>query len=276
MKQVAYALAWMGLVLTGTMLTQSFLQVAAGVAQNPTAIGVDAEPTGNDATFLGPVQDCVSVSSGQAFHVDIFISDVVDLLGWEAYFVYDPSMVKVVARNVQMFQAANAGSAVFDTSEPLPDHDGRYRISAVDIAEPTAPDSGSGVLARLTLEAVSPGISPASLPRLDVTSDGKPDVGPTLIDVAGDPIGDADGDGFLDEPIFDASIAVDTPCPRPSPTPVASPSPPPGADALPDGGAAGLLSEGARPVWAVACLGGGTVALLASALVLSPIVRRQH
>ena len=275
MKQVAYGLASMALVLTATMLTQGFPQVAGSVAQNSTAIGVDADPSGNDATSLGALQGCVSVSSGQAFHVDIVISDVVDLLAWEVYFVYDPSTVRVVDRNVQLFQAANAGSEVFDTSEPLPEHNGRYRVSAVDIAEPAAPDSGSGVLARLTLEAVSPGISPASLPRLDVTGDGKPDVGPTLVDVAGNPIGDADGDGFFDGPIFDASIAVDTPCPPPSPTPAASPSPTPGADALPDGGAAGLMPEGARPLWAVACLGGGALALLASALVLSPIGRRQ-
>lgn len=276
MKQVAYALACMVLVLIATMFSQSFPRVAGGAAQGPTAIGVDADPSGNNATSLSPIQGCVSVSSGQTFHVDIFISDVVDLLGWEAYFVYDPSIVRVVGRDVQMFQAANAGSDVFDTSEPLPEHNGRYRISAVDIAEPPAPDSGSGVLARLTLEAVSPGISPASLPLLDVTGDDKPDLGPTLVDVAGNPIGDADGDRFFDGPIFDASIAVDTPCPPPSPTPAASPSPAPSADALPDGGAAGLMSEGARPIWAVACLGGGVVALLASALVLLPIVRRQY
>lgn len=60
------------------------------------------------------------------------------------------------------------------------------------------------------------------------------------------------------------------------PTAAASPSPAPSTDALPDGGAADLMSDGGRPIWAIACLGGGLAALLVSVLSLAPIARRQY
>ena len=41
-------------------------------------------------------------------------------------------------------------------------------------------DSGSGTLARLTLEAVGEGLSPLELPQIDFNGDGAPDLGPTL------------------------------------------------------------------------------------------------
>ena len=206
-------------------------------AQALTSIGVDADPTGNTATSLGPIDSCVSVSTGDTFEVDIFVRDVVDLMAWEAFFVYDSSIISIVDHDVQVFQAANAGSNVFDFSDNLPDLDGRYRLSAADLGEPPAPDSGSGVLASLTLKAMGPGLSPASLPSIDFDGDGTMHLGPFLRDVRGDPIDDLDNDGFFDGQGFNAQIAVDMACPpdmivfpatpavtSPSPRPVASPS----------------------------------------------------
>jgi len=168
------------------------------------------------------MDSCVSVTSGDTFDVDVFVTDVADLLAWETYFVYDMSVINIVSRDVMMFQAANSGSNVFDVSEGLPDIDGQYGVAAVDLAEPPAPDSGSGVLARLTLKAVGAGISPASLSPVDVNSDGTIDLGPWLKDFQGEPISDPDGDGFFDGPIVNAQIAVNAPCP--GGTPVASPT----------------------------------------------------
>jgi cell division septation protein DedD len=199
-------------------------------AQDIVSIGVDADPTGNTATSLGTIDSCRSVSTGDTFQVDVFVADVTDLLAWETYFTYDMSVVNIASRDVMLFQAANAGSQVFDVSEGLPDIDSWYRIAAADLAQPPAPDSGSGVLARLTLEAIGPGISPASLSPIDVNNDGTIDLGPFLRDTEGEPISDLDGDGFFDGPISNAEIAVDTLCsagtPVATPTvPSASPSP---------------------------------------------------
>jgi hypothetical protein len=236
----------MKMMLASAMLTATMLAPAAwaGVdlargedtAQDTVSIGVDVEPAGNTVTSLGPVDACISVSTGDTFQADIFVTDVADLLAWETYFVYDVSVIDIVSRDVMMFQAANAGSQVFDVSEGLPDIDGWYRIAAVDLAEPPAPDSGSGVLARLTLKAIGPGVSPASLSPIDVNNDGTIDLGPFLRDTEGESISDLDGDGFFDGPISNAEIAVDTVCP--AGTPVATPtvpdaSPSPSAPASP-------------------------------------------
>jgi hypothetical protein len=237
MKMMLAGIALAGMLVAFTAWAEGNPARGEGAAQGTVSIGVDADPTGNTATSLGPIDSCVSVRSGDTFQVDIFVTDVVDLLAWETYFSYDMTVVKITDRDVMMFQAANPGSQVFDASEGLPDIDGRNRIAAADISEPPAPDSGSGVLARLTLEAVGSGVSPASLSPIDVNGDGIIDYGPFLRDAQGTSVGDADGDGFFDGPIINAEIAVDTACPGgtsvasstptpvpPSQTPSASPT----------------------------------------------------
>lgn len=178
-----------------------------------TAIGIDADPAGNTATSLGHIDSCVQVSADAAFEVDIFVQHVSDLLAWEAYLETDPEMVRVIDRDVQLFQAANPGSGILDGSEQTPDDDGFYRLSAVDTADPPAPDSGSGVLARVTLEALGSGVSPLRLALRDLDEDGMPDQGPFLRNVDGDIIGDDTGDALFDGPIASAQVAVDANCP---------------------------------------------------------------
>jgi len=209
-------------LLTVAALAGVIVQDEESTAQGPTSISVDADPTGNTAASLGPIDSCVSVSTGDTFDVDILITDAVDLLAWEVYFVYDGSIISIVDHDVHMFQAADGESNIFDFSEVLPDLDARYGVAAADLADPPAPDSGSGVLARLTLKAVGPGVSPASVPPIDVNNDGKIDLGPFLNDVRGDPIDDVDNDGFFDGEIFAAQIAVDTACPTDGVTPTAT------------------------------------------------------
>jgi hypothetical protein len=228
-----------GLSLAAAVSLAAVLGDGETAAQGPVTMGVDADPTGNTAASLGPIDSCVSVSRGDKFEVDLFITNVADLVAWEAYFEYDMTVVNVVGRDVMMFQAEEPGSRVFDLSETLPDIDGRYRMSVVDLAESSAPESGSGVLGRLTLRAVGGGVSPANIFLLDIDSDGKMDSGPFLTSAAGEPIGDIDGNGVFDGPISHAQIAVDTACPgttaSPSPTtPAASPSPTPSAAATPE------------------------------------------
>jgi hypothetical protein len=222
MKMTLAGAMFAGLVLALAASTGTVLARGYDAAQEAASIGVDADPTGNTATSLGPIDPCRSVSNGDTFEVDVFVADVADLLAWETYFVYDMSVINIVGRDVVMFQAANAGSNVFDVSEGLPDIDGRYGVAAVDLADPPAPDSGSGVLARLTLRAVGPGVSPLSLSSIDINSDGRIDLGPTLKDIEAEPIGDVDGDEFFDGPIAIAEVVVGGPCP--GVTPVASPT----------------------------------------------------
>jgi len=126
------------------------------VCEVATSIGIDADPTrlpANTATSLGSAEACISVATDDSFDIDIFVIGVADLVAWDTYLQYDGSVVNVTAVNVQMFQAANPGSSVFNASAATPDSDGTFYVSAADLGT-GAEDSGSGVLARVTLQAV--------------------------------------------------------------------------------------------------------------------------
>ncbi len=188
------------------------LSVSSPAGAEDASIGVDADPTGNTATVLGTIDACVEVATGDTFQVDIFVRDVTDLLAWSADLQTDPEIVQVMDRDVELFQAANEGSNVFDGSQQTPDGDGSYSLSAVDTADPDSPDSGSGILARVTIEALAAGVSPLVLAFSDIDDDGTIDRGPFLSDVNAEPIGDDNGDTFFDGAIDDARVAVDTSC----------------------------------------------------------------
>lgn len=236
----------MRMVLAGAALAAVVVALAASAgsvlteghsaAQGVVTIGVDADPTGNEPTSLGPIDSCASVRTGDTFQVDIFVTDVTDLLAWETYLSYDISILNVEDRDVKMFQAANAGSRLFDVSEALPDIDGRYGVAGADIAAPPAPDSGSGVLARVTLKAIGAGVSPLSLSPIDINNDGSLDLGPFLKDVNAESISDSDGDGFFDGPITNAEIVVGGACPggTPLPSPTSTATPVPTASSSPE------------------------------------------
>jgi hypothetical protein len=185
-------------------------------AQQPeTRIGVDADSSGNTDLSLGTIDDCVVIGEGESHTVDIFVENVNDLLAWEAVLTFEPLVLQVVDADVSLFMAANAGSDVQDVSGALPDSDGRYWLQAFDAADPPAPDSGSGVLARVTVKGVGPGVSQLDLPLSDLDGDGKPDEGPLLRDVDVNSIGDENGDTLFDGPIAAARIAVDASCSDP-------------------------------------------------------------
>ena len=287
------------LVLFGVVTaTDGIRESGTASGQAGPALAVDADPAGNEATSLSTIDGCASISVGDTFQVDITITDVVDLLAWEVQFVYDPSIVTLEGRDAQMFLAANAGSNVFDASHGTPDEDGLYRVAAADIADPPAPDSGSGVLARLTLSAVSAGVSPASLPLIDATGDGKANLGPTLTDDAGQHLGDTDEDGFFDGPVADAWIAVDVPCPEeppsrgllffplptaspgttpvvPSPSPSTPvPSPTDDSPQTPVANGSPASDDDGLP-WMIALIAGGVAALAAAGVLVGWLARRR-
>lgn len=205
-------------LLSSVLLLAALLiaPLAAGsqraAAQGPN-LAIDARPTGNQPTELGPVDSCVSADPGAPVQIDIVIQDVQELLAWELYLAYDAAVVEVEEIDVRLFQEANTGSSVFNVSDRLPDSDGLYRLAAADTSDPPSPDSGSGVLARLTLRTVSPGRSDLTLPSRDLDGDEEPDLGPFLRNGAGDVIGDSNDDTFFDGPITGAEIRVGQSCP---------------------------------------------------------------
>ena len=237
MRCVAACAAIGLLLLVMLALPSTNLPVAGATGETATQLGIDTNPSGNTATSLGKTDACHRVDLNDTLDVDIVIKDVSELLGWEIWFAYDSSRLQVTSRNVRMFQAANPNSNVFDAADAVPDSDGLYVAAAVDIGD-GAQDSGSGVLARLTLKAVAPGISDLTLPQPDLDGDGRIDGGPILTDHNGDRIGDEDGDGFFDGKVTNARIAVGTECPSNPPlitTPGSGLTPGPSSTVTPPG-----------------------------------------
>lgn len=222
----------------------------------PTLV-IDVGPQGNEGTVLGPIEDCVRAEVGDVFSVDMVIRDVTDLLAWEASLEYDPQVVIVVGQDTTLFQEADGLSAVIDISQPTPDDSGFHTMSAFDSSDPVQPDSGSGVLARVTLEAVGEGESELNWGELDIDEDGVIDRGVLLRDIDAEVIGDEDGDGLFDGEREGAFVAVGQDCPPGTTVVEAEAVGNVGAD---DGGNnAWLLIAGGGVIAAVVALGAGFV-----------------
>ena len=213
-------------LVTMLVLAVLALRPGAGTAQSPVGFGADANPEGNSATALGTTQGCISVNSGDTFDMDIFVRDVESLVAWELYVAVDPAVLEFVDADMYMLLASNARSNLI--LESVPYSGGQHFLGAADSGR-GVPESGSGVLARVTLHAKAGGLSPINVPSIDVDGDGDVDKGPRLTASGGIAVGDVTGDGVFDGPTYHAVIAVDQNCAAPPtptlPPPSASPEP---------------------------------------------------
>jgi hypothetical protein len=234
------------LFLSVAAFSLAFALVAPARAQEGPTLAIDAAAEGNTASTLGQRDVCIEVRTGDTFQVDITVANVAELSAWEAYMALDTSVIHITERDVQQFLATAPGANPFNISESVPEgegDDGRFRVGAANISDEPTGVSGSGVLARLTVEAAAPGVTTLSVQPIQ-TAVGSP-VGPTLTDVNADRIGDTDGDSFFDGAILDATVAVDQSCPADADGPIAR---------FTGGGNDGL------PTWVIAAAAVGIVA----------------
>ena len=189
-------------------------------ANTADSIGIDADPSGNTATSLGSADACRKVAAGEQFDIDLTIENVDSLAAFSITLTYDEEAFTVVKEDVALFLASAAGSDVRDNSDSLPDSDGVYEVRALEAAtDPDATESGSGVLARITLEAASSGTHALSV--------SVPSISPILTDGDGNALEPADEFGVWLGATSDAQIAVGEDCPpaTDTETPTATPSP---------------------------------------------------
>jgi hypothetical protein len=134
-------------------------------------IAIDADITGNSATSLGDRTSCNTLpTAGDTVQVDVTVRGVPPfdrdtrtggLVAYEADIAYDPAIVHVVGVDTRFMLAARSPYYSFDVIDDLPDSDGHLQLVSADLSQSL--ESGDGVLARLTFEAVAPGVSPLSL-----------------------------------------------------------------------------------------------------------------
>lgn len=198
-------------------------------ANHQVSIGIDTDVSGNSALALGTIQACRVITGGQIIDVDIYVRGLDNLAAWEAYIRYDTSKITITKpgdntqNNNNRFLLQNAqptppGNNVFNTSETLPDtvNPGIYRVGAFDqVVIPGVEDPDpinhthkDGVLLRLQIQGKTGlgGFTPLQISPFS-TSVGM--VGPFLKTAEGTLVGDANGDGFIDN-VFDGGIVVDT------------------------------------------------------------------
>jgi len=180
-------------------------------------LGIDVDARGDPASLaadLGSLEACGPVKSGDKFEADVYVTQVQDLFGWAGYLNYDPAILKVTNIDVWQFEGQNPWSLVKFYGDDLPDADGTFQVTGADLGPVSAGDTGTGVLARITLEAIGPGTSPLTITQ------------PEIVNEMGVHLGDNNGDGYFDGPVINAQVAVDqdpdgdglaTPCGDPVP-----------------------------------------------------------
>jgi len=198
---VPVTLATAGLALAGLALPSAIRPQPAGAA---TGISVER---------------CIEVNTGDTFEVTFFVADITELLAWDVLYSFNREVIEVTGKDVRHILEALPNSNVVDVSDPVPNSTGTYRLGAADIGGTGAAESGSGILAILSLRAKKKGLSWSTIYRSDVNGDGAVDIGPTLTALGASHIGDTNGDSFFDGPITGGQIAVDRQCTYPVPTP---------------------------------------------------------
>jgi len=173
-------------------------------------IAMDANPSGNTATSLGPLNACVRAEPGQSIDLDLVVDAVPDergIIGFEINVDYTPNVLEMTAVDYEFLLAAEGSFEPFvGLSQTLPDTDGRYLISVADLqSNDGGPggnvESGPGVLARITFKALTPGLATVG-PAFD-----PPTVYPSIIDMFNEVISS--------NTVASATVAVGQDCPVP-------------------------------------------------------------
>ena len=166
------AVAALAFVVLSCALTASVEQALATHSDSMIGlIAIDADPQGNAATSLGPLNGCSRAETGDQLDVDLVVDAVPGdrpMIGFEAEIRYDPQRLEVVAVYYDLLlAAAGAYRPVAGLTDGVPDSDGNFRLSVLDAASTTDPEAnverGAGVLARITFRAKAAGVSEVTI-----------------------------------------------------------------------------------------------------------------
>lgn len=249
------------------------------------AMSIDLDTTGNTATSLGPLDSCLSVSPPASFDLDVTALNIpatafggMSAFGFTLNYDAGAGAQTVTGNNPNFLLAVNPGSSIMQIVDPTPDSDGAFNSAAND-ASASPGETGSGVLARITLTVgagAAPGVYPLTLTGAAHLDEGGfpylPDNTNNAVLVIGGSCTDYDGDGIAN---------ADDACPTMSGPASNAGCPPPGPPAV--GGIMGLLEgDGPAPAPAMAAdtgASGTTITLQAVAgllILLGTVVLVRH
>lgn len=139
-------------------------------------VAVDADPAGNTAGAVGGVDAERVVSLGGVASVDVVVDEISDLntllepgcddheesgcglTRMQLVVTYDPQLVRVVDVDPSLLLCLNGCPNRVSGTDAVPDTDGAFFVDEHD--DVSTPETGEGVLVRVTFECMAPGRSP--------------------------------------------------------------------------------------------------------------------
>jgi len=208
----------------------------------PIEMGIDPEVTGNTASTLGALEDCVRVDIPSPsfdgvsdYDIDVYVrGDTQAPIAYDASVTYDPSKVHIATPDTNALIKLPEAIGFIDA---LPDTDGRFVAGAIYL-DGRSGAAGDGTLVRLGLDIGGSGVVMFGFESHPATT----------------AYASASGEENIIHPITrrTAQLAINEDCPlagvAPSPTPVAeaapSVTPPSSAEAQPEIGSAPSFAQG--------------------------------
>lgn len=156
------------LSVTALFLASRGDATANHVSDTTTRWSVDANVAGNMASSLGTLDSCVGAAADTDVTIDVTAEDIPpfdghgtpettddtgEILGFDFTLTYDGAALSVEGVDANQLLVALPGGNAYIEGDPLPDADGTYRLAGADLGEAT--ESGSGVIARLTLHVAA-------------------------------------------------------------------------------------------------------------------------
>jgi len=203
--------------------------------------GGEAQGVINDGCGLGPIDQCIQVTSGSSFRVDIFLNDIpdgTDLGGFSGFLNFDTTKLDYLgpdgdnfSHNFLLMRDPESNFLV-NTAVDQGATNQRINITAADVnGAASAEQPGEfGVLGRYNFSVVGGG---GTLTLLTLTGVGTLPPGSFKVTNNG-------GIEFAKDQVWDASfspqygiVAIDTTCPAGTPSPTTSPTPSPTTSTTP-------------------------------------------
>jgi len=147
---------------------------------------------------------CAEILVGEEFPVDVRVENVQNLMAYELRVTYDSAVLSLEEADYNQFLVSTPPNGAIFPSLFEQETAGSYFLAAAETRG--GADSGSGVLARLKMRAIGPGVSEISIQT-------EPAVyGPRLADSEGRAIADDTGDGIFDGSVLSGTAAVNEDC----------------------------------------------------------------
>src|SRR5438105_3274474 len=134
----------LGAGAVAVIIAVSATMITRGQTGGMAAMSVDMDTTGNSATALGADDPCVQAAAGTDVILDITANSIPasnPMIGYTYTLHYDSTALSVTAQNPNFLLASTSGSNLLNASDSVPDSDGSFVASVVDVST-SAPESG--------------------------------------------------------------------------------------------------------------------------------------